>query len=375
MTGDEKVLERYLNAATRGLWGRRRNEAREELAAHLLERTRRLQVGGLPRAQAVEKACGRMGSAGKVALGFMEVHSMSKLLLVTTFILLGGVGSVFWTMQRAMAEETPPAPWGSTSSCTRVEFPTGSPNLRFCTLDVPGVSFDSLINQFKAAGFPAREVMVNNYSDKIYEHIEVKFPNGKTSRIPFASPGQREGPELYAGSWQLLSELEITSGQGFTLEGWETPALNIGGKRVLLESARGEAIAYNLYAQKAFDHNIHTLKGTGGQRRLVQLAHPSYPDKTLEGTEKRAISVEAADGTVLAAFSRAGNGDWVLDVAPVLNNRLEVFLARGAVKPVSNKQFTGTKEQTFFVIPIKARFKAPEKLFEVPDALEVKLLD
>ena len=46
MMGEEKMLKRYLNAATQGLWGRRKREAREELECHLLERTWRLQVGG-----------------------------------------------------------------------------------------------------------------------------------------------------------------------------------------------------------------------------------------------------------------------------------------------------------------------------------------
>lgn len=375
MTGDERKLERYLNTATRGLWGRRKREAREELECHLLERTRRLQVGGLSRAEAVDRACGRMGSAGKVALGFMEVHSMSKLLLITTFVLIGG-SAVLWAMQSIAQQAAPDAPWGSTSVCTTVEYTSPLPSYksRFCPSDIPGITFEALTAQFKAAGLSIKPVDYERYPGRIYEHLEVTFPNGQKSRIPFAFPGRREKPGLYAGSYELIQELQMTSGSPFQLEGWSQPSLLIAGKKIVLESPRAEVMAYNLYAARAFELNSPRVQGTSRQFARVRLARPNYP-KVLEGLVKRTFQVDKSDGTVLAAFAHTGELDVILDVAPVKGNKLEVYLPSGALNVRSQADFKESSEPAVYVVSVQTRYDSLQAGHDEPSALEVKLLE
>jgi hypothetical protein len=56
-------LEHYLKTATRGLWGKRKLEAHEELENHLLERARKHELLGLSREDAISKSLAELGSA------------------------------------------------------------------------------------------------------------------------------------------------------------------------------------------------------------------------------------------------------------------------------------------------------------------------
>lgn len=68
-------VERYLNRATRGLWGRRRREVREELEVHLFERITAHRIAGLNEGDAVEKVLREMGEPGEVSSGMMRLYT------------------------------------------------------------------------------------------------------------------------------------------------------------------------------------------------------------------------------------------------------------------------------------------------------------
>jgi hypothetical protein len=68
-------LEKYLNNATRGLWGKRKLEVREELEAHVLERVRKHEFLGLTREEAISKSLSELGSAQVIRLGLQRTYS------------------------------------------------------------------------------------------------------------------------------------------------------------------------------------------------------------------------------------------------------------------------------------------------------------
>jgi hypothetical protein len=83
-------LEHYLKTATRGLIGKRKLEVREELEAHILERTRNLQLLGLSQEDAISKSIQELGTAQAMNFKMMEVHTMPTFLrhvLTTMFAL------------------------------------------------------------------------------------------------------------------------------------------------------------------------------------------------------------------------------------------------------------------------------------------------
>lgn len=316
-----------------------------------------------------------MGSAGKVALGFMEVHSMSKILFRTAFMLVGG-SAVLLAMQGNAQKSMLMPPWGSTSLCSTVEHTSPLPiyKSQFCLSDIPGVTFEALTQQFKAAGLSVKPVIYERFPGRSYEHLEVTFPNGRISRIPFAFPGRREQPGLYAGSHELIQELQLTSGFSFQLEGWSQPSLLIEGKKILLESPRAEAMAYNLYAARAFEFNPPRVQGTNKQAAQVRLARPHYP-KVLEGMVRRKFQVNVSDGKILAAYAQNNQQEVILDVAPVKDGILEVYLPAGNLKVRSQADFKEGLEPSTYVVPVQTRYDSPENGHYEGFALEVKLLE
>jgi hypothetical protein len=67
-------LEHFLRTATRGLWGKRKLEVREELESHLLERARKHELLGLSREGAISKSLGELGSAQVIRSGLQRTY-------------------------------------------------------------------------------------------------------------------------------------------------------------------------------------------------------------------------------------------------------------------------------------------------------------
>jgi hypothetical protein len=76
-------LERYLKAATRGLWGKKKLEVREELENHVLEQARKLELHGFNHTDAIQKVLKQVGPANIVSRGMIGVHTMPNVLRTT----------------------------------------------------------------------------------------------------------------------------------------------------------------------------------------------------------------------------------------------------------------------------------------------------
>lgn len=89
-----KQTERYLRAATRGLWGRARRDLRTELAGHLNERVAEFRLGGLSLEEAECRTLRELGTPERVSGGMLGVHTVPalgkagalSLLLATTLL-------------------------------------------------------------------------------------------------------------------------------------------------------------------------------------------------------------------------------------------------------------------------------------------------
>lgn len=85
-------LDRYLNHATRGLFGARRRAVREELHGNLVQHALDLQVSGLPPEDALRGALRAFGSPARVSQGFLRVHTLP--VVVTGLLIASSVGTV-----------------------------------------------------------------------------------------------------------------------------------------------------------------------------------------------------------------------------------------------------------------------------------------
>jgi hypothetical protein len=88
-------LKHYLKTATRGLWGKRKLEVREELENHVLERAHKHELLGLTREDAIFKSMQELGNARAINHKITEVYMPSKHLLVGT-VIAGLLGVATW---------------------------------------------------------------------------------------------------------------------------------------------------------------------------------------------------------------------------------------------------------------------------------------
>lgn len=72
----DKRVETYLQKSTRGLWGRKKAEVREELSAHIQGRVHAYLVAGFDEGDAVEKTLIELGHPTQVSVGMAKLHTL-----------------------------------------------------------------------------------------------------------------------------------------------------------------------------------------------------------------------------------------------------------------------------------------------------------
>ncbi len=68
--------ERYLKAATKGLWGRERSALKAELRGHISARVQEFRLGGLSEAEAERQTLRELGAPVQVSNGMLGVHTL-----------------------------------------------------------------------------------------------------------------------------------------------------------------------------------------------------------------------------------------------------------------------------------------------------------
>lgn len=73
-------IKRYLQGATRRLWGRQRAALREELHAHIEERVAAHMLAGVGEAEAVERTLAELGESSEIDEGMTRLHAVPGVL-------------------------------------------------------------------------------------------------------------------------------------------------------------------------------------------------------------------------------------------------------------------------------------------------------
>lgn len=95
------LLEQYLKNATRGLWGQKKLEVREELENHVLERAHKHELLGIAREDAISKSMQELGNAQAINQHMTEVYMLSKQLLLGGFCACALASFGIWQMTKA----------------------------------------------------------------------------------------------------------------------------------------------------------------------------------------------------------------------------------------------------------------------------------
>ncbi len=226
-------VERYLQRATWGLWGRKRQEVREELETHIQERIVAHRIAGLSEKNAVERTLSEMGEPREVSEGMTRIYTLPTLLGSGVFF-AAACAIVVVTFSDGSAQSLPLDYRWPAEICLEAS----AQNLpEKCKADEPWLSVEELKENLGPLG-----VGVTEQGDDTI----LSFPNAQPVRLPPldikpADYGSSAGTEtlntflrseqlregyypLYAIVFQIASQADVP----VRLEGWENPTLQVG---------------------------------------------------------------------------------------------------------------------------------------------------
>jgi hypothetical protein len=86
------AIERYLNLATRGLWGQKKRDVRRELDGNIREMALEFQIAGLNETESIQRALQEFGAPQKVSVGMSNVYLIPS--MIRKLALIGALSSL-----------------------------------------------------------------------------------------------------------------------------------------------------------------------------------------------------------------------------------------------------------------------------------------
>lgn len=344
----DKRLENYLRKSTRGLWGHKKVEVREELSAHIQGRVHAHLIAGHNESDAIEKTLAELGHPTHVSTGMNRLYTlpvvggsvmMLAMCCVLVVILLSG--STAQTLQVTNifpAEECIVANEAFTPFCESQGLWVELEKLK-AILEPQGVTFS-----------------------KQYNLTVLEFPDGK--RFPIVPPTELDFVEVektlldpqpgYVRLEELIWGLTSRRDTPITLEGWESPVIRVGD--VSIEMPKENEMAGGSYFYTSYLWDV-LLKGSRVFDDAFANKSVLFYDFVEDDNRARRVNVRvpAKEGTVygiamlqepqelLIDFTDEEQIDLALyfDVAPVSENGTVSF-------DVSKEEFVFDNESVGF---------------------------
>jgi hypothetical protein len=267
------ALERYLRAATRGLWGRKRLEVREELTAHLLERAYRHEVAGLGHEAAVARAIAELGNPQTIRAGMIGVHTMPNLFKISGVLTVLAAGAIaFWGVSRAQITVLERMPVKQCEDPQQQFFlpplPSGAVNINATCDSGLWISVEALQRTLEPMGVKFRrdtKIINNAYTPQnpkphtlAIKQLVMEFPNSFQLQLPYQN--EMDFP-VAEGKWEkvkfvedvvfiagLMNSLQQGSGS-ITMAGWDNPGIRYGGIRFTLGTKERPLLGNKIYPE------------------------------------------------------------------------------------------------------------------------------
>ena len=234
-------VEHYLKRATRGLWGKKRLEVKEELAAHIEGRVKRHLVAGLDEAAAVQKTLTELGQPARVSAGMMSLHSLPQLAglgaLATATVLL-----TFTLLAESLAQSVPGTLYFPSQACVSA-FQEGRASSSPVRDYFEQGAFDSKCNLLGSELWlnfetirPILEAQSISITDLLGQR-QLLFPSGEKVSFTFVEPGtviydwddkaMTAEPD-YFDLWALVKAVAQNPDIPLSISGWDNPTLTVG---------------------------------------------------------------------------------------------------------------------------------------------------
>lgn len=310
-----RETERYLNRATRGLWGQKRRDARTELRGAIEDKVYRYRLLGMGEAEAARAALRDLGSPHAIARDLTRVHTLPQ---AGRAALLAGVATLLGVQALAQVPTVSAASSTPFTACTlddatlqrlssserarlRAEMakPGGRERLEAeCRNDAhhPNdlLRLSDLLAALKAGGV---DVQVLEGTDAF---LHLKFP-GTTEPQPLNLNDltRKIDGNLYISAALLLEQLRYVIKAPIRLTGLKNPTLGVGPARMHLGTEARPIYSTDLYASIVWDRISMELQlaapDPSEMRDMV-----SYPETGSVTAPALSIPAPTADGTVYA---------------------------------------------------------------------------
>ncbi len=229
---NEVKVERYLRRATRGLWGRKREEVREELEAHIQERVVAHRITGLSEESAVERTLSEMGEPKEVREGMTRIYTLPTLLGSGAFF-TAVCAVIAVTFSDGLAQSLPLDYRWPAEICLEASAQSLPEK---CKTDVPWLSVRELEENLEPLGVSVAEQEGG---------VTLTFPNAQPVRLPplDINPADYYNPsgdtlnslvrseqlrKGYYPLYEILFEIASQADVPVKLSGWEAPELQVG---------------------------------------------------------------------------------------------------------------------------------------------------
>lgn len=310
-----RETERYLNRATRGLWGQKRRDARTELRGAIEDKVYRYRLLGLSEAEAMQAALRDLGSPHAIARDLNQVHTLPQAVRAA---LLAGVATLLGVQALAQVPTVSAASSTSPPSCQlndallrslpsseqerlRAEMakPGGRERLEAECRTNPGVPNDllrlsDLIAALRAGGVG---VEVLKGTDAF---LHLRFPGTSEPQPLNLNDFVREvGGKQYIAVGNLLGQLRYVVKAPIHLTGFKNPILTIGPARMQLGTEAQPIYSSNLYSFVVWNDISRELQLTAPDpSELRDMALFTENGRTL--SPALSFPTSGADGTVYA---------------------------------------------------------------------------
>jgi hypothetical protein len=257
-------LETYLNQATRGIWGKRKQDAILELRGNIEARIWTLEHQGKTQAEALEIALQELGDARAVNAGMTQVHTMPN---VTRNILLAGlissVAAVGWTSSTAQIQTVVPSIPGVCCQMFPEIFQANflSMNDLKAQLERANVTVDESMQPPSPGervtrmfwGWPSVAAAQTRTLDLHFpdmpesETIRVQAFPGLSVTADGQNPKFVVDEDVFIDPLSLIDQLKETN-LPMSLEGWSNPTLSIGQTTLVIGTQKQPVFGAFLYA-------------------------------------------------------------------------------------------------------------------------------
>ncbi len=267
--------EQYVRLATRGLWGRRRLEVKEELMTHIEDRTTVHRIAGMREGDALERTLQELGHPREVREGMVQLYTLPTLL--GSGALLASVCAVLVVLfSSSLAQTLSTTDRFPSAFCFETQYSVDAPS-PFCypglwtnvealkdVLEPQGVGVsygDFVLKLAFSDGSQAKSVNLNLYTRFFLNENMAEFPAEYQAR-----PG-------YVPVWGLLEQIILGSDVEVEIKGWPNPRIALNGASFEL-GTKGGSEGRELYQTYLSDVLFDSLVSPASAYQVYVLSTP-----------------------------------------------------------------------------------------------------